>query len=84
METQIISKTIEDEESTIIQSLINEFARVKTKDALSKIYRHSRVWTRCHYFYAHACTYERYVAINTLLKTEFKTARQKFQNDDMN
>ena len=78
MSNEVLSKTIEQEEASIISSLVMEFKKAETKDWLQKMYRHSRVWCRCHYFYAHACTYERYVEIQDYLKAEFKKAREVF------
>lgn len=60
--------TILEEENNIIERYKSDIDRINTREEINNLYRQARVWNRFHFFFAQACTRERYEELNETFK----------------
>lgn len=57
-----------EEENNIIQRYREEIAKLDDKEKIKQAYGQARIWNRFHFFWAQACTRERYEELNEIFK----------------
>jgi hypothetical protein len=60
--------TIVEYEYSVLKSVRKDMFKATDRDGVNTVYRQARVWNRFHRVYAKACSYEKYVYLNSRFK----------------
>lgn len=66
--------TMIEYEYRIFKRVKKDMFKATERDGINKVYRQARIWSRIHYTYAGACTYQRYIFLNNKFKNAHREA----------